>query len=429
MLENAWVVVGLLVFLALFAGGWDSKWRWYLFPMLPWISRSWFLIEPVKELRFLSTLVEGVRGFGGRDTLAGTHPLVLLFAISCLAPVLGSSTLPDFVNALAFAIGMILSLGYLNYYREDIAKEVAIADQMLVVFTLLAWFYKIVYGYQLGLSPLMVRGGGVYASNQYISIAICLLPFVRNRWVLMAALATMLLQFSRGGYIAIGLTVALSLWHRDAQAEHYALGRLVSARTLLFAGLGIAGGIALLALVAPDGFKFLLIRLVGGGAFGLNLEIADAVAGLPLTDLIHLASESAKGDDRGLIWSAALRIATDNHLVGVGAGNFVVAASTLNAELLYSNAHNLYLTLLSELGFASVLLFVLMLAVYALKAWRSSAPGFAALFTFMLYGMFSGQIYETSSEVSITQFIVLLFVFANIDFQVTCEKEKLVCPQ
>lgn len=426
MLENAWIAVGLAVFLALFAGGWDSKWRWYLLPLLPWISRSWFLLEPVRELRFLSTVVEGLRGFSGRNTLAAAHPLVLLFALSCLVPVLGSATLPDFINALAFAVGVILSLGYLNYYREDIAKDVPIADRMLLVFTVLAWFYKVAYGYQLGLSPLMVRGGGVYASNQYISIAICLLPFVRNRWVLLAALATMLLQFSRGGYIAIALAVALSLWRRDAQGERYALGRLVSARTLLLAGLGMAAGVGLLALVAPDGFKFLLIRLVGGGAFGLNLEIADAVAKLPLTDLIQLASASAKGDDRGLIWTMALRITADNHFVGVGAGNFVIAASTLNAELLYSNAHNLYLTLLSELGLASVLLFVLMLLVYAVKAWRRSAPGFAALFTFTLYGMFSGQIYETSSEVSIAQFIVLLFVFANIDSQIKSDKEKSV---
>jgi O-antigen ligase len=184
----------------------------------------------------------------------------------------------------------------------------------------------------------------------------------------------------------------------------------------------------MLALVAPDGFKFLLIRLVGGGAFGLNLEIADAVAQLPLSDLVQLASASAKGDDRGLIWSAALRIASDNHLVGVGAGNFVVAASALDAELTYSNAHNLYLTLLSELGFAPLLLFVLMLFVYLLKAWRCNAPAFAGLATFLVYGMFSGQIYETSSEVSITQFIVLLFVLANID-HTNQNKENSECPQ
>lgn len=420
MLENAWIALGLAVFVAMFCGAWDSKWRWYLFPLMPWLARSWFLIEPVRELRFFSALIEGLRGFDGRATWNAAHPLVWLFSLSCFAPVLGSTSLADFLNALAFAIGMTFALGYLNYYRRDLASAVPVADQMLAVFTALAWFYKFAYGYQLGLSPLLVRGGGVYASNQYISIAICLLPFVRNRWILLAALATMLLQFSRGGYIAIALTVLLTLVREDGAAATRALGRLVSARALLIGALALVAGVGLMALVAPDGFKFLLIRLVGGGAFGLNLEIADAVAQLPLADLVKLASESAKGDDRGLIWTAALRIATDNHLVGVGAGNFVVAASTLNAELTYSNAHNLYLTLLSELGFASLLLFVLMLLAYGVRAWRHSSSGFAALCTFALYGMFSGQVYETSSEVSITQFIVLLFVFASID----SDKEK-----
>jgi O-antigen ligase len=274
----------------------------------------------------------------------------------------------------------------------------------------------------------MVRGGGVYASNQYISIAICLLPFVRSRWVLLAALATILLQFSRGGYIALVLIVVLSRLRRDASSRAYALDSLVSTRALLTGLFGLVGSVALLALVAPDGFKFLLIRLIGGGAFGINLEIADALAGLPLTDLFNIATASAEGDDRGLIWKAALRIASDHHFVGVGAGNFVIAASTLNAELLYSNAHNLYLTLLAELGFASLLLYLMALAVYCYKAWRGHAPGLVALGTFAVYGMFSGQIYETSSEVSICQFIVLLFVFANIDVAGT-KKGKQECQQ
>lgn len=428
MLESAWVALGLALFVAMFAGGWDSKWRWYLVPFLPWLARSWFLLEPAKELRFLSIGVEGLRGFDGRRTLRSAHPLVLLFSLSCFAPVIGATTLADFLNALAFAVGMTLSLGYLNYYREDLARGVPVADQMLLVFTALAWFYKFAYGYQLGLSPLMVRGGGVYASNQYISIAICLLPFVRSRWLLLVVIGTIMLQFSRGGFVALALTFFLARMRKDKANGALAISNLVSARALAYGGLSVAAGVLLLALIAPDGFKFLLIRLVGGGAFGLNLEVADVFSRLPLTDLLQVAMQSAESDDRGLIWATAFRIASDNHLVGVGAGNFVVAASTLNAELLYSNAHNLYLTLLSELGLASLLLFVLMLAVYAVKAFRHSAAGFVALVTFIVYGMFSGQIYETSSEVSISQFIVLLFIFANIDSQ-RHHEETSGCPQ
>lgn len=427
MLETAWTALGLVIFLALYVGGWESRWRWYLVPLLPWISRSWFLLEPIRELRFLSTVVEGLRGFDGRRNFAHAHPLLLLFALSTFAPVLAAATLPDFLNALSFAVAMTLALGYLNFYGEDLRRGMSIADQMLAMFTALAWFYKVAYGYQLGLSPLMVRGGGVYASNQYISIAICLLPFVRSRWLLLIALATVLLQFSRGGYIALALIVLLSKLRRDASSADYALDKLVSTRALLSAALGLGVSVGLLALVAPDGFKFLLIRLIGGGAFGINLEIADALAGLPLADLANIATASAQGDDRGLIWTAALRIASDHHFVGVGAGNFVIAASTLNAELLYSNAHNLYLTLLAELGFASLLLYLLVLAVYGYKAWREHAPSLVALVTFAVYGMFSGQIYETSSEVSIAQFIVLLFVFANIDVAGAKKRGTEVC--
>lgn len=414
MLESAWVAAGFVLYLLVFVGGWHTRWRWYLLPFLPWLSRSWFLLEPVKELRFLSTTIEGLRGFDGWRGLRDTHLITLLFAVSCFTPALSATTAIGLLNALAFGTGMVLSLGYMASFSRDLDSQVPVADQMLVTFTALAWFYKFAYGYQLGISPLLVRGGGVYASNQYISIAICLLPFVRQRWVLLLAVTTMLLQFSRGGFIALGLLAALSALHRTQSVEAPALQQLVNLRTLAVFVLAVAGGVVLLSFVAPDGFKFLLVRLIGGGAFGLNIDLADRLATLPLSELVTLASESAQRDDRNLIWSTALDIAAANHYVGVGAGSFVVAASALNAELLYSNAHNMYLTLLSELGLAPCLLFVSMLLVHLVRAYRCCAPAFAALSTFAIYGLFSGQIYETSSEASIAQFIVLLFVFSTI---------------
>lgn len=415
MLESGWVALGLVLYGLTFLGGWHTRWRWLLVPLMPWVARSWFLLEPARAFRFLSILIEGLRGFNGWQALGRVHPLLLAFAASCSAPVFGATSVPDFVSAAAFGAAMLLSLGYLGQYESDIDRGVPIADQMLLAFTVLAWVYKFAYGYQLGISPLLVRGGGVYASNQYISVAICLLPLVRSRWLLLAAIATVLLQFSRGGFIGLVLMWLLSFWRRGVGDAGSALARLLSLRTLAWAGAGVAAAVALMAVAAPDASKFLVIRLVGGGAFGLNLEIADQLAALPLADLVELAGQSARGDDRNLIWSTALRVASDHYYGGAGVSNFVIAASTLNAELLYSNAHNLYLTLLAELGFAAALLFVLALGRYLVRAYRCHAPGFAALGTFAVYGLFSGQIYETSSEFTIAQFIVLLFVFASID--------------
>lgn len=415
MLETGWALAGLALYLLMFGGAWQSRWRWYFVPLMPWIARSWFLVEPGRAFRFLVMLTEGLRGFQGWRPLLDSPPLVLAFAASCAVPALSATTWPDALSALAFGAGMLLSLGYLRQFERDLRDGWPIADQMLLAFTVLAWIYKFAYGYQLGISPLMVRGGGVYASNQYISVALCLMPMVRSRWLLLAAVLTVLLQFSRGGFVGLLLLGLLLAWRHDAADARWAWSDLLRLRILAGAVLALGAGVVLLAVVAPEASKFLFIRMVGGGAFGLNIGIADRLAALPLTDLVALAGEAARGDDRNLIWSTAMRVAADHFYAGTGVGNFVTAASTLNAELLYSNAHNLYLTLLAEIGLASVLLFVLMLLHYALRAFRSHTPAFAALVTFAVYGLFSGQIYETSSEYTIAQYIVLLFVFACVE--------------
>ncbi len=416
MLEHAWVVIGIVAYLLMFLGGWVQRLRWYLLPMLPWLSRSWFLIEPVKSFRFFSVLIEGMRGVRPvRDYFDRDSALLLAFAASTALPVVTAGTWQDFFNALMFTAGLTLAIGYRRQMVDDLRAGIPIADQMLTVFTALAWFYKVAYGYQLGIGPLLVRGGGVYASNQFIGVALCLLPFARSRVVAWLAIGTILLQFSRGGYLALILIFALSSTTRRRGAPPTALESLVRWGSLAKLVSIVTVGLGILVLASPDTGKFLMIRLIGGGAFGLNLEIAESLARLPLSDLLSLANQSAQGDDRRLIWSAALQIANDNSWAGVGAGNFAAAAQALNGELLYSNAHNLYLTLLAELGAAPCIVFITLLLRYAALAWCHQRTGFLTIITFAIYGLFSGQIYETASEVSIAQFVVLLHVFAQID--------------
>lgn len=416
MLENAWIAVGIIAYLLIFIGGWTQRYRWYLLPMLPWLSRSWFLSEPIKAFRFFSVLIEGLRGVRpARDYVDRESVLLVVFAATTALPALTASSQPNVLNALMFSAGLMMAAGYRVQMIEDLQAGVPIADRMLAVFTALAWFYKIAYGYQLGIGPLLVRGGGVYASNQYIGVALCLLPFVRSRVVAVVALGTILLQFSRGGYLALILIFALSNLTRLPGGLPTALESLIRWRSLFKLLAVTAAGVVALVVISPDTGKFLMIRLIGGGAFGINLEIAESLARLPLSDLLALANQSAQGDDRKLIWAAALQIATDNNWVGVGAGNFSIAATALNGELLYSNAHNLYLTLLAELGAGPCVVFVILLLRYAVAAWRYQRTGFVTIITFAIYGLFSGQIYETSSEVSIAQFVVLLHVFAQID--------------
>lgn len=416
MLEKAWIAVGVVAYLLTFVGGWKQRYRWYLLPMLPWLARSWFLSEPVKALRFFSVLVEGLRGVRPvRDYLDRESILLVVFAATTFLPALTANSVPDALNTLMFSAGLMMSAGYRVQMIEDMQSGVPIADRMLVAFTALAWFYKFAYGYQLDIGPLLVRGGGVYASNQYIGIALCLLPFVRSRTVALLALGTILLQFSRGGYLALILVFVLSNLTRLPSSVPTALESLIRWGSLVKLLAVIAAGVVALVVISPDTGKFLMIRLIGGGAFGINLEIAESLARLPLSDLMALANQSAQGDDRKLIWAAALQIATDNNWIGVGAGNFSIAATALNSELLYSNAHNLFLTLLAELGGGPCVVFILLLLRYAIAAWQYQRTGFVTIITFAVYGLFSGQIYETSSEVSIAQFIVLLHVFAQID--------------
>lgn len=415
MLESAWVAVGFVLYLTIFLGGWHTRFRWYLLPCLPWLGRSWYLLAPTRELRFFSPMMEGLRGFDGVKSLSSTPLLLQLFVLSTLGPLFNANNLTEALNALTFTFAVTCSLGYLTIFKRDLEVDVPIADHMLLMFTLLAWFYKVAYGYQLGIGPLLVRGGGVYASNQYISIALCLLPFARQRWLVLGVITTIVLQFSRGGYLALGVLLFSTAVSSRVTGQRSVLSEVARPRNALILLLLLAAGPVLLSLVAPDAFKFLLIRMVGGGAYGINISLAESLSSLPLTDLVDLATASAEGDDRTLIWAAAFKIAEINSYVGVGVGNFESAVTTIDKALRYSNAHNMYLTLLSELGLGGCVVFVASLVMYGVRAFAHNAAAFSALVTFAFYGLFSGQIYETAAEVSITQFVVLLFVFANVD--------------
>jgi len=142
--------------------------------------------------------------------------------------------------------------------------------------------------------------------------------------------------------------------------------------------LALATG-ALVYLLGTRGNKALVLTVV--------MVIGGSVAWITappffrdrINSLVHLERDYNLTAEAGrkAIWSRARMYIRQHPLLGVGAGNFMVAEGNYNADVgrtgKWSAAHNAYLQALAELGFLGGGVYILMLltaAVVALRVWR-----------------------------------------------------------
>jgi O-antigen ligase len=150
----------------------------------------------------------------------------------------------------------------------------------------------------------------------------------------------------------------------------------------------IVATLVLAAFMAPELRRKPLAMAGAGGAV-----FVAAVAGLaafghrflaqPLSSLFQSGGDSSVWQ-RLQIWKAAVHMALDNPVAGIGPDNFVLVypryqsavwVNRLGPEYLVNGAHNIFMNVLADQGFVGLALFLALLALVVLRstgAWRRS---------------------------------------------------------
>ena len=124
--------------------------------------------------------------------------------------------------------------------------------------------------------------------------------------------------------------------------------------------------------------------------------------------------EGFQRDDRTKIHENALEISRMTNYTGIGLGNFLDGLYRIGATMKYSNAHNLYYTLLSEGGILFLIVFLFLMISILKKAFIYDKRVFISIVIFLFYGLFSGQIYESTSFRSCIDYFYIIFLLAYL---------------
>jgi putative inorganic carbon (hco3(-)) transporter len=222
--------------------------------------------------------------------------------------------------------------------------------------------------------------------------------------LLAAAIAGLLLTYSRGGWIGAGVGLLISVLL--LQRRFSLLLSLSFIGTLSFIGI-------IVSLVSP---AVILERLASVG------NASTDVAVIPRLEA----------------WSAAPKLVAEHALLGTGLGNFGPAYANLlgMTPVLYSlpdwyvyaanrptqylpHAHNLFLNLAIELGLVGLAAFMWLLVLASLKAWRIRCSTTLRQERFLSVGILGGFVAMSVANMVDTTFyqgfiIIVFFIFLGL---------------
>lgn len=247
----------------------------------------------------------------------------------------------------------ILALGLVPWFIVNVEakyrEQAAVA--FLVVLILAAVFSLLTVGLNARPGEWLVRGasGGVVQGRMPFDSSRTVAGgfyFHRLKFAHVASLGFVLL--------AVRLLVAkLSL--RRRVFEGVAVAILGTALMFTFARaalLGVAAGVAIVALLTPGRRRLLCLGLAAAG-------LAIAMLSEPVRERIASIVAAQASSERAILWSQALRVIAD-HPLGVGLGNYtqIVGAYYDTVEASFSTrtyAHSLWLSAWAESGPVGVL--------------------------------------------------------------------------
>ena len=293
-----------------------------------------------------------------RPAVRAALPLLAFTAVTALSLVVARDRM-----LAGFEVELLVELSLLFLYVASTVRseaDVRFVATMLVVVLLLAAIVIAAGGRLSGL-PLgsasvrydaaeggLARAGGTIGSPNAAGtfLAFLLAPAlvllatpISRRWKALASVAfavglvALVLTFSRGGWLAFGVSIAL-------------LGVVAAGRRLVSPGLLLATGVAVAVLLLPF-YGLISARLAGG---------------------------DASAESRGPLMALAWEMVRDRPLLGVGANNFVLAipdyaGPDFASDWLYA-VHNKFLQVWAEAGTAALLAFVWFLAATIGRGWR-----------------------------------------------------------
>ncbi len=341
-----------------------------------------------------------------RDRLSHFLLLYPLASIPSLVMATG-----NFYQSIFLTTLLCMTAFAYRFYLDKMPWMLTIKIPDLIVLTWVSYgvvtmiHQQIKYGQELGAHlawgafALTIRSGGLGASNHAAGLILLFLPFVKNIWIMVLANLFLLTTASRGVYFIVPfLWLALLIKGKGSMLNKRRMN-LVKAASLLLVILVLT--INFLPKVYREQVWERNLQRVFGDATTLSLE--------KIRERLH---DDARQDIR----RQAIQISMGTYFQGIGIGGFYWGQGLIGAVQEFSNAHNLYLTLLCEGGLFFLMFFLGLLAYMLVLASRHSGEALISLVIFSFYGLFSGEIYSTSGLASACDYYYLVFILAYLKF-------------
>ena len=222
------------------------------------------------------------------------------------------------------------------------------------------------------------------------------LPFICNAELIALSNILLLISFSRGVY----LTTVVH-WFTKFFPFYRVNKRILKSALLFIGSLWTVWVFLIPPVYKTEIFKWLFSRIIGGESWGAT--ITERISGRTI------------GDSRWQVYSQALRLLKKTAFQGIGLGGFFWGQTLIGEAAEFSNAHNLYLTVLCEGGVPFFLAVLYLFLKMTSLAWVYSRRALLSLWIFLFYGFFSGQLYEASGLVTACDYHYLLFIYAYLN--------------
>jgi hypothetical protein len=334
---------------------------------------------------------------------------LLIFPQAALLSLLNTSDANHLAISMYYLILLTCGAGIYSLYRTTMVKinGSETLNHVVLVWTVLGLVYKVLSASFADQSFLVSRTGGLWASNHQASIVLIFLPFVTKGWIALTSIVLLLMHLSRGVYAALALMGML--YYFLVRKKRFLRNVILSA---LVSVVMVAAGMQLFPSTVDILRNYIVVRLLFGGAGGSSVELADNAytSGVTGGGVVNALLK----DDRFVLAGKALEITKRTNYLGIGLGGFSQGLAMVNFPPDYSNAHNMYLTLLAEGGALFLCLFIGLVLWMLLNAYMLDKRVFISVAVFAFYGLFSGQLYEAGFEKSAMDYYYFLFLLAYI---------------
>ena len=334
-----------------------------------------------------------------------TSLFLLVFPLSSLPSLIlaqGNLCQSIFIVTL-LSLSAFLYQFYLKNMEWFLAKN--IFDLIVLIwifFGILTKIYEgIKYGHlasykSSGIYGILSRGGGIGGSNHVAGIILMFLPFIKDYRVIVLCNIFLLFTFSRGVY------VVLILFWLVKTVKSFSFMRMRIKKVALKTAFLFMVVLFLLWSCMPEIYKTQVVNWAKQ-----RTGITYGIEGL----YSHVAN-----DPRWKIYRQAILILKKTMFQGIGLGGFYWGQGLIGEKQEFSNAHNLYLTVLSEGGVLFFLGFLGLLGYMFVLSSRYSRKALYSMVIFFVFGLFSGEIYEASGLASACDYYYLVFILAYLTY-------------